>query len=139
MISTTSMLSSMLSSVLFVFVTFLCNMQINPVAWNCIKFLRDFIELDQDLNLCHISLPDPITGLCYNEAENEDGYIARSLNVPKSQIHCEVRTYVHTSLIKNHVHSVYVAQNFGSIKFWQIWQCTANLLKFYPATIFYCN
>ena len=54
------------------------------------------------MDLSHISLPDPITGLCCNEAKNEDGYVTRSLNVPKSQIHCEVYiytyVYVHVSL-----------------------------------------
>ena len=48
--------------------------------------------LDQDLNLSHISLPDSVAGLCCNEVKTENGYTAKSLNLPKSQIHCEVRT-----------------------------------------------
>ena len=54
------------------------------------KFLEDFIMLNQELHLSHVSLPDPVAGLCYSEIKAESHYTAKSLSLPKSQLDCEV-------------------------------------------------
>ena len=48
--------------------------------------------LDQDLHLSHVSLPDPIAGLCCNEVNTDNSYTAKNWSLPKSHSHCEVCT-----------------------------------------------